>query len=164
MGFEVIPKKSKIPDFDRQTIKLQHIAYFDAPYHEYEGEEITEDVIAELLRKIPAGLNIYLSLVPSGEESWLEINCNGEWLALFYWSQDGQDNYFSHNPAFADTLDRIMEGDLSDKDMLSPLISGGQSPVPKVEAITDIESGVKAVEYFIRTGEFYPGIDWMHEF
>ena len=75
----------------------------------------------EAIPKIPAGLNIYLSLVPSGEESWLEINCNGEWLALFYWSKDGQ-------------------------------------------AITDLESGVKAVEYFIRTGEFYPGIAWMHEF
>lgn len=37
----------------------------------------------EAIPKIPAGLNIYLSLVPSGEESWLEINCNGEWLVLF---------------------------------------------------------------------------------
>jgi hypothetical protein len=118
----------------------------------------------EAIPKIPAGLNIYLSLVPSGEESWLEINCNGEWLALFYWSQDGQDNYFSYNSAFADTLDRIIEEDFSDKDMLSPLVSGGQSPVPRVQTITDIESGVKAAEYFIRTGEFYPGIVWMQEF
>ena len=54
--------------------------------------------------------------------------------------------------------------EFSDKDMLSPLISGGQSPVPRVQTITDIESGVKAAEYFIRTGEFYPGIVWMHEF
>ena len=29
--------------------------------------------------------------------------------------------------------------------------------------LADIELGVKAVEYFIRTGEFYPGIDWLHE-
>ena len=35
--------------------------------------------------------------------------------------------------------------------------------IPKIHAITDIELGVKAVEYFIRTGEFYPGIDWLHE-
>jgi len=27
-----------------------------------------------------------------------------------------------------------------------------------------MEAGVKAVEYFIRTGELYPGIDWVHEF
>lgn len=27
----------------------------------------------------------------------------------------------------------------------------------------DIEEGVKAVEYFIRTGKLYPGIDWAHQ-
>ena len=42
--------------------------------------------------------------------------------------------------------------------------SGGQSPIPKIQAITDIETGVQAVEYFIRTGELYPGISWLHEF
>jgi len=31
-----------------------------------------------------------------------------------------------------------------------------------MEAITDMETGVKAVEYFIRTGELYPGMDWAH--
>lgn len=32
------------------------------------------------------------------------------------------------------------------------------------KVITDIEVGVKSVEYFIRTGEFYPRIDWLNEF
>ncbi|MCI9078262.1 MAG: hypothetical protein HFH68_04960 [Lachnospiraceae bacterium] len=43
---------------------------------------------------------------------------------------------------------------------LSPLISGGQSPVEKFLAINDIEAGIKATEYFIRTGKIYPGIVW----
>jgi len=38
--------------------------------------------------------------------------------------------------------------------------SGGQSPVEKYLALTNMEAGVKAVEYFIRTGKLYPGIDW----
>lgn len=161
---EVIPKKEFIPTFDQQTIKLQHITYYDAPYTEYEGEEITEEVVAEILRKIPTGLNIYLSLIPYGEDDWLEINCDGEWIALGYCSQNGRDNYYSYHSAFADTIDRIMEADFSDESVYSKLESGGQSPIPKVQTVTDIEAGLKAVEYFIRTGELYPGIDWLHDF
>lgn len=40
-------------------------------------------------------------------------------------------------------------------------IAGGQSPIPKIQAITDMDAGVKVVEYFIRTGKRYPGIEWM---
>lgn len=163
MELQVLPKKENIPAFDKQAIKLQNITYLDAPYNEYEGEEITEDVIAEVLRKIPVGINIYLSLQPFGEDDWLEVNCNGEWLSLGYSSQDGQDNYYSYNIAFADTAERVKEEDFSDETIYSPLESGGQTPIPKIQALTDIEAGVKAVEYFIRTGELYPGIDWLHE-
>lgn len=41
--------------------------------------------------------------------------------------------------------------------------SGGQSPVEKYLALTNMEAGVKAVEYFIRTGKLYPGIDWAEQ-
>ncbi len=41
--------------------------------------------------------------------------------------------------------------------------SGGQSPIEKYLALTNIEDGVKAVEYFIRTGKLYPGIDWAEQ-
>lgn len=163
MELQIIPRKTEIPAFDPKAIKLQHIEYYDLPYSEYEGEEITEAVIAEILRKIPSGLNIYLSLVPEGEDSWLEVNCNGEWLSVWYWSQDGEDNYFLYNTSFADTAEQVKEGDFSDEAIYTPLKSGGQIPIAKLNAITDIETGVKAVEYFIRTGEFYPGIDWLHE-
>ena len=64
MELQIIPKKKDIPAFDPKAIKLQHITYYDRPYSEYEGEEITETVIAEVLQKIPSGLNIYLSLAP----------------------------------------------------------------------------------------------------
>lgn len=164
MEYQVALRRESIPDFDKQAIKLQHITYFDSPYSEYEGEEITEDVIAGVLNKIPEGINIYLSLVAYGEDDWLEVNCDGQWLALGYSSQGGQDNYYSYNAAFADTAERIMEADFSDEAVYSPLESGGQSPIPKIQAITDIEAGVRAVEYFIRTGRLYPGIDWLHEF
>ena len=41
--------------------------------------------------------------------------------------------------------------------------SGGQSPIEKYLALTNMEVGVKAVEYFIRTGKLYPGIDWAEQ-
>lgn len=164
MGLQVIPKEETAPAYDKQAIKLQHIAYFDAPYAEYEGKDITEDVIAKVLRQIPEGINIYLSLIPYGEDNWLEVNCDGQWLALGYSSHSGQDIYYSYNPLYADTVDRISQGDFDDDTVYSPLESGGQSPIPNIQAITNIEIGVQAVEYFIRTGKLYPKMDWLHEF
>ena len=164
MEIQIIPKSGSVLVFDPQAIKLQHIAYFDAPYKEYEGDEMTEAVITEVLRKIPSGVNVYLSLVPYGEDDWLEVNSDGKWIALGFSGDCGQDNYYSYNSAFAGTAEQVEKADFSDKSIYTSLESGGQSPIPKIQAITDIEAGIKAVEYFIRTGEFYPGIDWMHQF
>lgn len=163
MEFQIIPKQDNIPPFDSQAIKVQHIEYFDPPYKTYDGEEITEKIIAEVLKKISGGINIYLYLDPDGEDNWLEVNCDGEWISLGFSGDFGQNNYYSYNPAFADTADQINKGDFSDKSIYTDLESGGQSPIPKIQAIADIQTGVKAVEYFIRTGEFYPGIDWIHQ-
>ena len=52
---------------------MQNIRFYDAPYDEYEGEEITEALIAKILGRIPNGLNIYLSLDLYGEDDWLEV-------------------------------------------------------------------------------------------
>ena len=145
MSFKIIPKKDTIPEIDHQVIKLKHISYYPS-YEEYEEDEITEELISKILREIPEGIEVNLSLIPYGEDDWLEVLCDGEWLSLAY---IGNNEYGSYNPEFADTQE------------LSPLISGGQSPVEKRFAIQDIEVGKKAVEYFIRTGEIYPGIDWI---
>lgn len=163
MEFQIIPKQDNIPPFDSQAIKVQHIEYFDPPYKTYDGEEITEKIIAEVLKKISGGINIYLYLDPDGEDNWLEVNCDGEWISLGFSGDFGQNNYYSYNPDFADTADQISKADFSDKSIFTDLVSGGQSPIPKIQALTDIETGVKAVEYFIRTGGFYPGIGWMRQ-
>jgi len=163
MELQMIPKQERIPPFDTRTIKIQRIEYFDPPYKKYKREEITEKIIAKVLKKIPDGINIYLLLDPNGEDDWLEVNCDGEWIALTFSGDFGQNNYYLYNPAFAHTADQIDKADFSDKSIYTDLESGGQSPIPKIQAITDIEAGVKAVEYFIRTGELYPGIDWLHE-
>ncbi len=63
-------------------------------------------------------------------------------------SDGGAENYYSFNPDFAGVKES------------SGLLSGGQTPVEKELALTDIEAGIRAVEYFIHTGRLYPGIDW----
>ena len=64
MSVQSIRRQAEIPPADPKATRLQHIAYCDRPYTSYEGEEITEDVIANVLEQIPKGLNIYLSLIP----------------------------------------------------------------------------------------------------
>mgnify|MGYP001112369893 FL=1 len=85
MSFEIIPKKDTIPEFDHQEIKLKHILYYPNG-EEYEEDEITEEVISRILKEIPEGIEIYLSLDSYGEDDWLEVVCDGEWLSLAYTS------------------------------------------------------------------------------
>ena len=148
MELEVIPKQDTVPDFDPRGIQVQYMEY---GRKHYSGDEIIEDLIAKFLRQIPSGVDALLYLDPDGEDNWLEVLCDGEWLAPGFCGDFGQNNYCSYNPDFAGKTD------------LTGLKSGGQSPVEKMLALQDIPTGVKAVEYFIRTGEFYPGIHWARQ-
>ena len=154
MEVKIIPKQENIPDFDTKAIQIKHIDYYDAPYSSYEDDEITEEVISKILEEIPQGLNIYLYLDPYGEVDQLEVNCDGEWLAIGLSLHGGtkeEKNYYSYNPEYAGVEE------------FAHVQSGGQSPVEKYLALTNMEAGVKAVEYFIRTGKLYPGIDWAEQ-
>ncbi|RKJ81042.1 hypothetical protein D7X33_04750 [Butyricicoccus sp. 1XD8-22] len=172
MEFEVIEKQETIPAFDPNAVAVKHIEHY--PYGKtYSEGEITPGVISKILKKLPKGIGVYLSLNPDGECDWLEVVSDGKWLFLgdcFEYTEtvNGRqviryDCHCSYNPDFADTAQRIDEADLSDESVYTPLKSEGQSPVPRVYAITDMGAGVKAVEYFIRTGRRYPGIDWARQ-
>lgn len=152
MDLEIIPKQDMALEFDSTEIKIKHIEYLgESPSEdvfEFEGDEITEKVISELLGQIISGTCVYLSLTPNLEDNWLEVVSDDTWLAMGYSSNNGQDNYYSYNPAFEGTEE------------MTPLLSEGQSPIEKYLALTDKQAGLKAVEYFIRTGELSPNIDW----
>lgn len=150
MELQIIPKQNTVPAYDPQAIRIQHIAYYPSG-KSYEGGEITEEVISKALAEIPKGTEVYLSLIPYGEDDFLEVISDGEWLALGYSSRGGQENYYSYNPAFAGSEE------------LCPLVSGGQSPIEKYLAISDIAAGTEAAAYFIRTGGLYPCIDWVKQ-
>lgn len=152
MDLEIIPRQDAALEFDSTEIKIKHIEYLgESPLEdvfEFEGDEITEKVISELLGQIMSGTCVYLSLTPNCEDNWLEVVSDDTWLALGYSSNSGQENYYSYNPDF----EGIEE--------MTPLLSEGQSPIEKYLALTDKEAGLKAVEYFIRTGELSHNIDW----
>ena len=160
MDIEIIPKQEYIPPFDSQEIKVKHIKYY--PYGgTYNESQITQELIMRILAEIPGGTSIYLFLDPYGECDSMEVLSDGEWLSLgCSFLRKGE--YYSYNSAYAGAAEQIEKFDYSDKSVWTALESGGQSPISKMEAITDMEAGVKAVEYFIRTGELYPGIDWAH--
>ncbi len=148
MDLRPIPKQETVPAFDPNAIRIKHIMQNLRPYRQYEGDEITEALVKKLLEQAASRCDMILSLDPNGEDDWMEVLCDGEWLALGYSSGGGQENYYSYNPAFAGDPER------------SPLLSGGQTPVEKYLALQDIEAGVQAVGYSICTGGLYPGIDW----
>ena len=145
MEVQILPKQDTVPAFDAKAIQVQYMEYGRKSYR---GDKITEDLISRFLKQIPSGVDAILYLDPDGEDNWMEVLCDGEWLALGFSGDFGENNCYSYNPAFAGSAD------------MTGLKSGGQSPVEKMLALQDIQAGVKAVEYFIRTGELYPGIDW----
>ena len=150
MELQIIPKQDAVPTFDTKAIKIRYIEYaeYNPLGNVIGGDNITEEVISELLERILSGTAVYLSLTPNGEDDWLEVLSDDTWLALGYSSNGGQENYYSYNPEFACSEE------------LTPLLSGGQSVVEKYLALTDKQAGLKAVEYFIRTGELCSNIDW----
>ncbi|MCM1326570.1 MAG: hypothetical protein NC094_05185 [Bacteroidales bacterium] len=165
MDIEIISKQDVIPAFETNAVVVKRIEYY--PYGgTYDESQITPELIEKILAEIPHGINIFLFLDPDGECDFMEVLSDGEWLSLACsFDRNGEwQNYYTYNASYADTAEQIKKHNYSDKSVWTALESGGQSPVPKMQAITDMEIGIKAVEYFIRTGELYPGIDWAHQF
>ena len=164
---KIIPKQETLPSFDPNAVAVKYIEYYDSAKAAYSEAKITPKIISKILKEVSKGINVYLFLDPDGECDWMEVLSDGEWLYLGrfrLYENDREDEYFfSYNPDYASTIAQITESNYSDKNVWTELLSGGQSLIPKVHAVTDMESGVKAVEFFIRTGGSYPGIHWVQE-
>ena len=145
MVLEIIPKSTDIVNWEEETIKVQYIETADGTLS---GDEITKEKIDGILQEIANGTELYLYTDDTGEEDYFEVISDGEWLVLGYSKDCGQENYYCWNETYAD------------EKVWSHLYSMGQSPVEKYLTIDDIELGMKAVAYFIWTGELYPAMDW----
>lgn len=166
MKLQIIPRQDTIPSFDPNALAVKHIEYY--PFGDiYTDDEITPEVISKILAEIPEGTGVYFFLDSDGEADFLEVVSDGKWLSLGCSFEDPENGgftcYYSYNDAFADTVDAISPANFSNENIYAPIVSGGQSPIPKIQTITDMELGVKAVEYFIHTGTCYPGMEWIKD-
>ena len=142
---KIIPKQETRPSFDPNAVAVKYIEYYDSAKAAYSEDKITPKIISKILKEVSMGNDCI-------------------WGCFRLYENDREDEYFfSYNPDYASTIAQIAESNYSDKNVWTELLSGGQSLIPKVHAVTDMESGVKAVEFFIRTGGSYPGIHWVQE-
>ena len=115
-----------------------------------EGAEITSDYVKKLVKKVARGNvgELYLSLNPYGEEDFMEVDVAEGWAALSYEDTETKGWYAVYNSEYAG-----VEED-------APPLGSGQSPIPKMHAIQDLELAAICVEYFIKQGKLYPGAPW----
>ncbi len=145
MVLEIMPKKMDAVNWTEETVKVK---YVETESDTWYGDEITKEKIGEVLESVRQGTELYLYTDDMGEKDCFEVVSDGEWILLGYAKDFGQENYYCWNEKYAN------------EDEWSHLYSMGQSPVEKYLTLDDIECGVKAVAYFIWTGELYPAIDW----
>lgn len=122
-----------------------------------DGKEITEDSLDKLLKKISKGKNlgVYLSQDPYLEGNYMSIEIDNGWIVLQYVENDGTKDacfYSSFNPDYLDSKEEApME------------CSDGQSVILMRYTMHDFGLAAKCVEYFVRTGKLYSGMDWLKE-
>lgn len=126
------------------------VLHIDTGSNVREGAEITPDYVKKLVKKVRQGDvgTLYLSLNPFGEGDSMEVDIAEGWAALSYEDTDAGVWYAIYNPEYAG-----VEED-------APPLGGGQSPIPMMHAIQNLELAALCVEYFIKHGKLYPGALW----
>lgn len=118
--------------------------------------ELTEAAVKRLLKKIRKGTckRVYLALDPDGESSYLEMLSENRHAFLVIGEEwlDGNTVrwrfYTSCDVRFAGSGEAAP-------------IRAGQDVILKCDTIQDLELAAKCVEWYIRTGMPYPGMEWM---
>lgn len=138
-----------IPAVSDESIAIRFLTF---GLGEYVDDAITKDVVDELCMLIRSGKGqtVCLSTDEYGEESVFTVDFKHCWAALAFNTYDENGNciwYQSLNPDSKSMDD-------------APVDIGGQSPVPKMLALEDMDLVADSVSYFIRTGKLYPGVSW----
>lgn len=91
---------------------------------------------------------LLFSLEPWGEDHFLMVEFEKGWAAVVYIDLEAGIYAMPYNPEY-DTLT-----------ILAPVLIGGQTPVPRMWALYDMELVAKIVRYFVEHGQLYPDIQW----
>ena len=114
-----------------------------------EDEPVTEETVDKLIQEIRENRceSALLGLDEYGEEEFLSIDIVDGWAALAFntYDEDGDAHLYQPvNPEFAG----------SEED--APVSIGGQTPVLKRNALSDLNLVAECVLHFARTGELSP--------
>ena len=109
-----------------------------------------EQLTDELMEAIRRGdvKTLYISLEPWGEGHNFIVEFADEWVEITYMDDEAPVYYNSYNPAYSNPAD------------LSPTEFGGQSPIPKMLALEDMELAEEIVRHILATGQLLPGTLW----
>lgn len=110
------------------------------------ASQLTEELTNAIVRNEVAAL--CLSLEPWGEGHYFILEFSGGWAAIAYMDDETPVYYQSYNPSYTGTAE------------LSPVEFGGQTPVPKMFALEDLELAAGIVRHILETGQLLPGTLW----
>lgn len=114
--------------------------------------DLSENGVGDIVEKVRNGTYLSLFLCPDecGEEGFLLLESTEDLIALEIWDEMKQITWSCFDPAFLDS------------DAISPIeASDGQSIIPMRITMRDRELAAKCVEWYIHTGEPYPGMEWL---
>lgn len=152
---EEIIKKGPVPALP-EGIKIPYAAYGAMP--DQEIGYISEKDIPDIVQKVQSGEYSSLLLTPEEEDldQFLMMESSPELIFLQIWDAESETNWSSFNP------------DHLESDEESPIeCSDGQSVIEMRYTIANTpenrELAAKCAEWYIHTGEPYPGMDWLKE-
>ena len=124
--------------------------HIDADGRERQAPDIDVPYLQKLLSRVSEGKVSCVVASPEywGEEDFMELDCADGWATLTWEDKDNDCWYSIFNLA--------EEGNLAD----APPEIGGQTPVPKMHAIPDLQLAADCLAWFIKYGGLYPGAHW----
>lgn len=147
---EIIPKRD-VPELPGSI----WIRYANEEFNTGEDTEIadlSEKGVRDIVEKVRDGTYGSLFLCPDdcGEEGFLLMESSEDLIALEIWDEMSRISWSSFDPNYLDS------------DEESPIMcSDGQSVIAMRNTMRDRELAAKCVEWYIHTGEPYPGMDWL---
>jgi len=116
-------------------------------------KDISEKGVKNIINNIRNNTykSLFLSLDPDGdiETKYFQLESIGEWIFIQICDEEEQVYYSSVNMDY-----------LYSNEEVPGVCSDGQSVIMKRYTIHNPDMAAKCVEWFIRTGEPYPGMEW----
>lgn len=135
-----------------EGIKIQCAGRGSLPSMEI--KDISEKGVLDIIKKVRSGeySSLYLSPDECGEDGYLMMESSPNLIFLQIWDAESETAWACFDPAY-------LESD--EEAPIEP--SDSQSVFQMRNTMKDRELAARCVEWYIRTCEPYPGMDWLKE-